>query len=67
MAEVMSIARIPLGARGHASETTRAERSVEQIPLWKREEDSADSIGPFQPIACVNGADGPCLVGKPDL
>ena len=63
MAEVMSIARIPLGARGHASETTRAERSVEQILLWKRKE----GIGPFQPIARVNGADGPCLVAKPDL
>ena len=67
MAEVMSIARIPLGARGHASETTRAERSVEQILLWKRKEGSADSVGPVQPIKYVHGADEPCLVDKPDL
>ena len=48
-------------------ETTRAERSVEQIFLWKRREGSADSVGPAQPSARVHGADGPCLVDKPDL
>ena len=68
MAEVMSIARIPLGARGsHACETTRAERSVEQILLWEGKEGSADSVGPVQPIIYVHGADEPGLVDKPDL
>ena len=37
------------------SETTRAERSVEQIPLWERKEGSADSVGPVQPIKYVHG------------
>ena len=48
-------------------ETTRAERSVEQILLWKRKEGSADYVGPVQPIKYVHGADEPCLVDKPDL
>ena len=56
----------PLLAR-HAFRTTRAERSVEQILLCKRKEDSADAVGPAQPSARVHGADGPCLVDKPDL
>ena len=47
--------------------TTRAERSVEQILLWKRKEGSADSVGPAQPSARVHGVDGLCLVDKPDL
>ena len=33
----------------------RAERSVEQILLWKRREGSADSVGPAQPSARVHG------------
>ena len=67
-AKVMSIAHIPLSCEPAVTpETTRAERSVEQILLWKRKEGSADSVGPAQPSARVHGADGPCLVDKPDL
>ena len=67
MAEVMSIEHVSPLEPAVTPETTRAERSVEQILLWEGKEGSADYVGPVQPIKYVHGADEPCLVDKPDL